>query len=115
MRRHVFTAEDGRVPDLQFFAEKVECSGSEARSTCEVTGELVVRGTARPLVMELEVTRDGSNFRAAGDGVVRLSAYGIPQPAQLGVRTTNDVKIHVDFVVRPAPALVADAATGHTR
>ena len=60
------------------------------------------RGLLRPFTMTLTVSRDGGGFRAAGDGIVKLSAYGIEQPAQFGVRTRDDVKLHLDFTARPS-------------
>ena len=67
-----------------------------------MSGDLAIRGIQRPFTMTLIVSRDGAGFRAAGDGVVKLSTYGIDQPSQLGVRTRDDVKLHLDFTARPA-------------
>ena len=63
--------------------------------------------------MTLIVSRESGGFRAAGDGIVRLSAYGIDQPSQFGVRTRDDVKLHLDFTARPAG--VSTAHLGGTR
>jgi polyisoprenoid-binding protein YceI len=107
MQKHVFTTADGKLPDLHFESEKATCSGSEAQSTCQLTGELSIRGTARPFAIELKVTKAGSAFRAVGSGIVKLSSYGIPQPSQLGVKTQDDVRLRLDFVAKPSSDLAA--------
>lgn len=104
MRKHVFTTTDGQLPDLRFTADAATCAGSDAQSTCQVAGQLSVRGTPRPFSIALKVTKDGGAFRAVGDGTLKLSAYGIEQPSQLGVRTADDVVLHLDFLARPAAA-----------
>jgi polyisoprenoid-binding protein YceI len=99
MRKYVFMTSDGLLPDLRFVAERVVCSGPGGTRTCQVLGILSIRDTPRPFTMALKVKPAGRSFRAAGDGVVKLSAYGIPPPSQLGVRAMDDVKLHLDFLV----------------
>jgi hypothetical protein len=59
------------------------------------------------------VSRENGGFRAAGDGIVKLSTYAIDQPTQFGVRARDDVKLHLDFTARPAG--VSTARLGGTR
>ena len=115
MRKLVFTNPDGSLPDVRFVSREVACSPDAAKrkATCTVSGELAIRGVLRPFTMTLIVSRDGASFRAAGDGVVKLSTYGIEQPSQLGVRTRDDVKLHLDFTARPAA--ITSARLGGTR
>jgi polyisoprenoid-binding protein YceI len=105
MRKYVFTTSDGQTPDLRFVAAKAACEKVSAnQSTCEITGDLVIRGTARPFAIALKVTEDGGGtFRASGESVVKLSTYGIQPPSQLGVRTSDEVKLRLEFTARPAP------------
>ncbi len=103
MRKYIFTTSDGQVPDVRFVADKATCSGSGNQSTCQVAGDLVIRGTAKPFNIALKVTENNGTYRATGDSVVKLSTYGIEQPSQLGVRTEDDVKLKLDFTARPAP------------
>jgi len=104
MRKYVFTTSDGQTPDLRFVAAKATCEKvSGNQSTCQVNGDLTIRGTARPFAIDLKVTEDGGAFRASGDAVVKLSAYGIPQPSQLGVSTSDEVNVRLEFAARPAP------------
>jgi polyisoprenoid-binding protein YceI len=109
MRRLVFTNPDGSMPDVTFVSSEATCSpdGTKRQATCTVSGDLAIRGILRPFTITLLVSRAGAGFRAAGDGVVKLSTYGIEQPAQLGVRTGDDVKLHLDFTARPSDARTA--------
>ncbi|HXE83018.1 MAG TPA: YceI family protein [Gemmatimonadales bacterium] len=104
MRKYVFTTADGQTPDVKFSARQAACSKTGAsQSTCDVTGDLSIRGTARPFSISLKVTEDRDSYRASGDGIVKLSAYGIPQPSQLGVHTDDEIKLRLEFTARPAP------------
>lgn len=109
MRKYIFTRPDGQVPDLRFSAERIACPkmGSGQRMKCEVSGELVIRETARPFTIALTLIEEHGDFRAAGDGIVKLSAYGIEQPSQLGVRTADDVKLRLEFTARRPASQVA--------
>jgi polyisoprenoid-binding protein YceI len=112
MRKYIFTTEDGSTPDVRFVADKATCSKVAAnQSTCQVAGDLVIRGTSRPFAIALKVTEDGDSYHASGDSVVKLSTYGIAQPSQLGVKTSDEVKLRLDFTGRPAVA-TAVATTG---
>jgi polyisoprenoid-binding protein YceI len=111
MRKYIFTTSDGQTPDVRFVAEKATCSGSGKESTCQVAGDLTIRGTAKPFTIALKVTENNGTFRATGDSVVKLSTYGIEKPSQLGVRTEDEVKLKLDFTARPAPV----ATTGATK
>jgi polyisoprenoid-binding protein YceI len=112
MRRYIFTTQDGQTPDVKFVAGKTTCAKSGGnQSTCQLAGDLVIRGTSRPFVMALKVTEDSGSFHASGDAIVKLSTYGIAQPSQLGVRTSDEVKLKLDFTARPGPV----ATTGATR
>jgi polyisoprenoid-binding protein YceI len=106
MRKHIFTTPDGQMPDVQFSSERTECPtiGPRKRTTCIVNGALAIRGTARPFVMTLVISEENGIFRATGHGIVRLSNYGIDQPSQLGVRTTDEIKLKLELSARrPAP------------
>jgi polyisoprenoid-binding protein YceI len=108
MRKYIFTTDAGQTPDVTFVAKNSACSKTGGnQSTCQVTGDLSIRGTSRPFAIALKVTSDGESYHASGDGIVKLSTYGIPQPSQLGVRTADDVKLRLDFTARPAPVATA--------
>lgn len=113
MRKYVFTSPDGRQPDLRFESSQVACPGLEPgrEAACTVSGTLAIRGVPRSFSMVLKIKEDsGGTFRAAGDGAVKLSDYGIEQPSQFGVKTANEVRLHLDFVARRH--LAASAAEG---
>jgi polyisoprenoid-binding protein YceI len=106
MRKYVFTTGDGHTPDLKYTADKAECSPAAGRggeSICTVAGQLAIRGTERPFSITLKVKKVGDAYRAAGDAIVKLSTYGISRPSQLGVTTTDEVKLHLEFAAK-APA-----------
>ncbi len=107
MRKYVFTTADGKTPDLHFAADKTTCSASGAQSRCQLQGQLSVRGMPRPFTIALKVSKDSDGFRAVGDSIVKLSTYGIDAPSQLGVRTQDDVKLHLEFTARPTAAAEA--------
>ena len=100
MRKAVFTTPGGLLPDVRFVADRVMCSGSGRAKTCQLSGDLIIRDARRSFAIALKVNDEGNAFRAVGDGVVKLSTYGITPPSQLGVTTMDDVKLHVDFVVK---------------
>lgn len=105
MRQYIFTTPDGQIPDVTFFANQAACAaaGREA-STCSLAGQLTIRDTARPFNIVLKVTKNGTEYKAVGDGAVTLSTYGIERPSQLGVMSTDDVKVHLEFTARAVPA-----------
>lgn len=112
MKKYIFETPQGEVPDVRFTAERADCSSSGAanQSTCVASGMLTIRGTARPFVIELAVTRENDQFRVKGDANVKLSAYGIERPSQFGVKTADDVKLHLELSATstaPAGALSA--------
>ena len=111
MRKYVFTTGDGQTPDLKYTADKAECSpaGRGGESTCAVSGQLAIRGTERPFNITLRVKKAGDGYRAAGDAIVKLSTYGISRPSQLGVTTTDDVKLHLEFTAKAAARQMARA------
>ena len=112
MRRYIFTTPDGKVPDLRFVADSGHCGASTSgrEFTCQLAGNLTIRGVARPLNISLHVKEQGSagSLRAAGDGLVKLSDYGIEPPSQFGVKPSNDVKFHLEFTGKPKPAQAAN-------
>ena len=107
MRKFVFTTPVGLMPDVRFVAERVMCVGTGRAKTCQLSGDLIIRDARRSFTLALKVNDEGDSFRAVGDGVVKLSTYGIAPPSQLGVTTMDDVKLHVEFVVKRADDRIA--------
>jgi polyisoprenoid-binding protein YceI len=111
MRKYVFTTPDGELPDVRFAADRALCATTTStKRTCQLSGDLMIRGMSRPFTMTLEVKGEGAALRAAGDGIAKLSDYGIPAPTQLGVTTMDEVKLHLDFVVKRVEEQVAQRA-----
>jgi len=101
MRRYVFTTSSGEVPDLRFEGRSTSCPGVAAGhdATCNISGTLTIRGVARAFSMALKIreANGATAFRSGGDARVRLSDYGIEQPSQFGVKTANDVQLHLEI------------------
>lgn len=115
MRTSVFTDSDGERPDIQFRAERSVCtaSGRGGKANCRLNGDLAIRGTFRPFVIELTVTERGNTLLVSGDAIVKLSSYGIEPPSQFGVKTSDEVKLHVDVVAKSFETFAsAGAQTG---
>ena len=114
MRKYIFTTASGEQPDMRFTADTSSCSAlaSGREFACTVQGSLAVRGVAKPFGLKLKVREQGASFRVSGDGWVKLSAYGIDAPVQLGVRVSDDVAIRVDFATKTAAAVSASKGGG---
>jgi polyisoprenoid-binding protein YceI len=105
MRKYIFTTADGKTPDLRFEAVKTSCPalGANHTTTCQVAGTLSVRGISRPFALALKVHEQAQVFKVAADGIVKLSDYGIDGPVEFGVKTQNDVQLHLEFTGKEAP------------
>ena len=102
MRKYIFTTGDGQLPDLHFAGDPVTCTATGPDAVCPVAGKLTVRGVERPFTISLKVHQDGASFKATGEGVLKLSTFGIEQPSQFGVKTADDVQLHLEFTARPS-------------
>src|SRR4051812_47159357 len=100
MRKYIFTTPDGQTPDMTFEAENVNCPAG-AQVTCSITGNLSIRGVARPFATPVKVREDGDGFKVSGESTLKLSDYGIEQPRQFGVKTDNNVQVHLEFTAKP--------------
>jgi polyisoprenoid-binding protein YceI len=111
MRKYIFETADGQAPDVQFSAEHAQCSQAPNAGTftCPTSGVLSIRGTARPIRLELKVSRNGDGFKVTGDTTVTLSSYGIARPSQFGVTTEDTVRIHVELNARSTVPTTARA------
>jgi polyisoprenoid-binding protein YceI len=108
MRKYVFTTADGQVPDVKLDAGHAVCSPAASHEmTCQLSGTLEIRGVLRPFAIALKVSESSGTFRAAGDADVKLSAYQIERPSQLGVQTADNVKLHLEFTGHPAANMTA--------
>jgi polyisoprenoid-binding protein YceI len=100
MRKYIFTTKDGQTPDMVFQAENVACPAG-AQTTCNVSGNLTIRGVSHAFQMPLKLRDEGGALKASGESIVKLSDYGIEQPTQFGVKTDDEVHVRLDFVARP--------------
>lgn len=109
LRKKVFSLDNDTMPELQFVGDKITCpelpAGHDA--SCPVAGELTLRGVTRPFAINLVVTNDGKAYRISAAGAVKLSAFGIEAPCQLGVCVTDEVKLNMEFQAKESPAVHA--------
>ncbi len=114
MRKMIFTTPSGDTPDLYFEGGRTECPGAAPGhdTTCTIAGNLALRGVSRPftILMKVRLENGGASFRVSGDGLVKLSDYGIEQPSQLGVKGSNEVKLRLDLSGKPAKETVTMAS-----
>jgi polyisoprenoid-binding protein YceI len=109
MRKYIFTTADGKTPDLRFEAESATCAAGGRETACPVTGTLSIRGVAKPFSITLKVREESSGLKTYADGIVKLSDYGIEQPSEFGVKTTNEVQLHFDFTAKQTVVVSANA------
>jgi len=111
MRKHIFTTSNGDMPEVRFESGKLDCPGVAPghEAICTIAGTLAIRGVPKDFSIPLKIRQDASGlaFRASGDGTVKLSDYGIERPTQLGVKTTNEVKIHLDLSAKESATTAA--------
>lgn len=105
LRKKVFAREDDTMPELEFVSEKIECPDlAPGRPVmCSASGQLSLRGVARPFTINLSVLDDGKAYRISAAGTLKLSTYGIERPCQLGVCVTDDVKLNLEFQAKGSP------------
>ena len=82
-------------------------SGRSNEFSCQVSGTLAIRGVARPFSIPLKIRAEGAAFRATGESTVKLSDYGIEQPSQFGVKTADEIQLHIEFSAKEGPAKIA--------
>jgi polyisoprenoid-binding protein YceI len=116
MRKYIFATSGGEEPDLYFNAANASCpvAGVAQGFACQMLGNLSIRGVARPFAINLKVKEQAGalSFRVAGDGIVKLSDYGISPPTQFGVKPVDKVEIHLDFTSRQKLSGKVDGAGG---
>ena len=115
MRKLVFTTVDGQAPDLRFESEKAVCSPRGGQEfTCQLAGNLSIRGISRPFAMSLKVKQaGGAAFKASGEAMVKLSDYEIAPPTQFGVKISNEVKLRLDLASKQRPVESASGGGRH--
>lgn len=98
MRKYIFQDASGEVPDLRFTAESATCPAAAHAFECPVAGEFQMRGVSHRFQIALRVKQQSdTSFHVEGDGILKLTDYGIEPPSQFGVKMLNEVKFHLDF------------------
>lgn len=104
MRNKIFMVGD-TIPELKFAAAKIQCPHPESakETACQVQGTFTMRGISKPFAIALKVRQAGQGaFKVSGEGSIKLTAFGIEPPCQLGVCVTDDVQLKLEFQAREA-------------
>ena len=102
MRAKIFAAGEA-LPELMFTATKVQCPSPDAakESNCQVQGNFTLRGISKPFAMALKVRQGAQGtYKVSGEGSLKLTAFGIEPPCQLGVCVADDVQLKLEFQAR---------------
>ncbi len=86
MRNKIFAVGEA-LPELKFSATKLQCPHPELakESTCAVQGTFSMRGISKPFAITLKVRQAGQGaFKVSGEGSLKLTAFGVEPPCQLG-------------------------------
>jgi polyisoprenoid-binding protein YceI len=98
MRKKIFKTADGQLPDLKFVVEEARCPRSPGSEfECNVTGNFILRGVAKPLTIALKIRDQKSKLQVAGKAMLKLTSFGIEPPEQLRVRVQDDVQFDIEF------------------
>lgn len=91
--------DTGNHPRIEFQSEAVTRNGE---GTYEVSGQLRIRGVARPVKLRLELRREGESMRAAGKARFPMSSFGLKPPsAALGlIGTKDEMELSFDLTLR---------------
>ncbi len=93
--------EIARFPEIAFQSHRITVAGPDR---FRVEGELRIRDVARPVVLEVFLSRAAEGRRARGEARIRQTTFGI-QPVSAGggtVKVKNEIKIVFDFVLVPS-------------
>lgn len=119
MAEYIFTTAKGEVPDVRFESEKIDCPGVAPghETACSISGMLSIRGVLHAFSLSAKVRQDagGASYRVIGDGIIKLSDYGIERPTQLGVSTSDEVKIHLEFSGKEGALPTMTASSGGSK
>ena len=98
MRERVFTAADGKLPDIVFKAKESTCQApKDGVSACEVKGSLSIRGVEKPYVCAVNL-KNGNQVE--GHVSLDVTDFGVT-PAQLAYEAIKvNPKVVLDFSVK---------------
>lgn len=107
--------EEREHPQIRYRLSKYDIASAESGVVVNAEGELLIAGKARPIVMAVTVTRDGSGaIRVSGEQEVKMTDFGVQPPKlMLGTLKVGDV-VTVKFDV-PLRAQQVEVAAGGDR
>ena len=116
MQKYVFTTANGQIPDIVFSASEGVCTRTAPSHdlSCRVPGSLEIRGTSHPVEITVAAKEEkgARAFHATGSTTVKLTDFHIEAPSQLGVKTSNEVKVRFDFTAKQKDGTFAALTDG---
>lgn len=92
--RHPYAGFEGRI-------HRVE-EAPDGGFAVTARGVLTIHGVARDRLLDCTVVPRGPGYRARCAFDVRLSDHDIPIPRLMFLRLSNEIRVELDFTVRPA-------------
>jgi polyisoprenoid-binding protein YceI len=99
LRRYLETA---KYPAARLIVERGSLKIPDDTDTVTATaaGQFTIHGVARPMTLQYQAKRNGSELFVQGKLTVNLAEFKIEQPCFLGVCVDNDVKVKAKFKLR---------------
>ncbi len=91
-----------RFPEISFVSQGLKAFGD---GRFRVEGDLKIRDTTRPIVLEVSLAQEASLYRVRGEARIRQTAFGIRPLNVAGgtVKVKDEMKIVFDLVLAPVP------------
>jgi hypothetical protein len=74
-----------------------------------------IRGVSHPVTVNVLAKEENGavkSFRATVDSIIRLTDFNIEAPSQFGVKPSNEVKVHLEFLAREKAAALTALGAG---
>jgi len=94
--------EAEKYPTVTLFVERSKLKIPDDNSTvaAEITGQVAIHGVTRPITLQYEAKRMGSDYLVQGKFQVSLADFKIEQPCFLGVCVDNLIKVKAKLKLR---------------
>jgi polyisoprenoid-binding protein YceI len=98
MYERIFTAADGKLPDLTYQSSKVDCKALEGGvQTCAITGKLTFRGETKEFPITA-IVKNGSEV--SGKASVDVLQFGVKPEVLKYAKIVVENQVALDFEVK---------------